>query len=155
MICNACGVEAPTKHVEFHQNIGALIMRFHHTAEGDMCKSCVHKFFWRMTLVNLFLGWWGVISFFVTPVFIMMNVVRYVPCLGMLPVPALAERPELTDQIIAKLQPHTEQIIARMRANEDLKTIATDTAYVSGVTPGQVLLYIHALLKVAQSPPKQ
>ena len=48
-----------------------------------------------------------------------------------------------------------EQIIARMRANEDLKTIATDTAYVSGVTPGQVLLYIHALLKVAQSPPKQ
>jgi len=43
MICQACGVEAPTKQVEFRQNIGALIMRFHRTIKGQLCKSCVHK----------------------------------------------------------------------------------------------------------------
>jgi len=45
MICEACGIESATKHVEYHQNIGALIMRFHKTIEGELCKSCVHKYF--------------------------------------------------------------------------------------------------------------
>lgn len=126
-------------------------MRFHQTAEGEFCKSCVHKKFWKMTLVNLFLGWWGVISFFVTPVFILLNIVRYALCLGMPPVPALAVRPELTDQIIAAIRPHTEQVISRLNAKGDWKKIAADTAYVSGATPGQVLLYIRALVQAAQN----
>ena len=109
MICEACGVEAPTKHVEYHQNIGALIMRFHQTVEGDLCKSCVHKYFWKITVINLFLGWWGVISFFVTPVFILLNLVRYLLCLGMPPVPATAERPVLTDNVLAAIQPQTSR----------------------------------------------
>jgi hypothetical protein len=28
-ICQACGCVAPTKYVEFYQNIGALVMRYH------------------------------------------------------------------------------------------------------------------------------
>jgi len=103
MICQACGVEAPTKHVAFYQNIGALIMRFSKHIEGDLCKSCIHKYCWRFTLTNAFLGWWGVISFIVTPFFILNNVGRYVFCLGMRPVPPGATPPELTDEAIGKL----------------------------------------------------
>ena len=44
-LCQACGVEAPTKYVEFHQNVGALVMRFHKSYKGHMCKSCIHKYF--------------------------------------------------------------------------------------------------------------
>lgn len=44
MICQSCGVEAPTKYVAFYQNIGALVMRFTRSAEGRMCKSsCTFK----------------------------------------------------------------------------------------------------------------
>src|SRR5215467_6454811 len=121
MICELCGIEATTKQVEFHQNIGALIMRFHQTVEGELCKSCVHKQFWKITLVNLFLGWWGIISFVVTPVFILMNIVRYALCLGMQPVPARAVRPELTDHVISVIQPHTERLIARLNAHESFE----------------------------------
>ena len=35
MICQACGVEAPTKYVEFYQNIGAIFMRFHKSIQGN------------------------------------------------------------------------------------------------------------------------
>ena len=85
MICQACGVEAPMKHVAFYRNIGLLVMRFTNTAEGELCKSCIHKYFWQYTLTDLFLGWWGVISFIITPFLILNNIVRYLLCLGLDP----------------------------------------------------------------------
>jgi hypothetical protein len=83
MYCEACGRKAPTKYVAFYQNIGALILRFHKSMEGELCKPCINKYFWEFTLVNLTLGWWGIISFIITPFFIINNVVRYLGCLGM------------------------------------------------------------------------
>ena len=58
MICQCCGVEAPTKYVAFYQNIGALVMRFTNSMEGNLCKSCIHSTFWKFTLTNTTLGWW-------------------------------------------------------------------------------------------------
>lgn len=86
MQCQACGARAETRYVEFHQNIGALIMRFSKSVRGDLCKSCIHRYFWELTSINLFLGWWGIISFFVNIAFIINNVVRYLSCLTMAPV---------------------------------------------------------------------
>src|SRR5215470_18028960 len=62
MYCEVCGVDAPTKHVSFHQNIGLLVMRFYRGCTGNLCKSCIHKTFWTYTAVNMTLGWWGIIS---------------------------------------------------------------------------------------------
>jgi hypothetical protein len=150
VICQACGIEAPTRRVEFHQNIGALVMRFHQTIKGDLCKSCVHRKFWKVTLVNLTLGWWGVISLLMTPIFIVMNIVRYGSCLGMPPVPPRAARPVLTDELIAAMRPHAGQLIERLKAGEDLGKIATDIAGASGATPGQALLYLRTLIQTAK-----
>jgi hypothetical protein len=83
MYCEECGVKAETREVTFYQNIGALIVRFSSTAEGHMCKSCIHKHFWSMTGVSLLLGWWGVISFLLNPFLILNNVIHYLGCLGM------------------------------------------------------------------------
>lgn len=83
MYCEACGVEAETRHVTFYQNIGALVVRFSNTADGYLCKSCIHKYFWSMTMTSLLLGWWGIISFIVNPFFILNNIIRYLGCLGM------------------------------------------------------------------------
>jgi hypothetical protein len=83
MYCESCGAEAETRHVAFYQNIGALIVRFTGSAEGNFCKSCIHRYFWSMTATCLFLGWWGIISFIINPFFILNNVVRYLCCLGM------------------------------------------------------------------------
>jgi HEAT repeat protein len=77
MICKCCGVKAPTKYVEFYQNIGAFFVRHHKAVKGNLCKSCINKYFWEFTLINLTLGWWGTISFFITPFLILNNLIRY------------------------------------------------------------------------------
>ena len=150
MICQACGVEAPTKKVTFYQNIGALVMRFSKTADGRMCKRCIHSTFWKFTLTNLTLGWWGAISLIVTPIFTINNVVRYLMCLGMEGVPAGAAEPQLTEDVVARLQPVTQQLIDRLNGGEDFERVADSVALNAGVTKGQVALYVHALLMASQ-----
>jgi hypothetical protein len=75
--CRMCGRHAPTKQVTFHQNIGALVIRFPKTVSGQLCRDCIGTYFTKYTLTSLFLGWWGVISFFYTLVTIPMNIVTW------------------------------------------------------------------------------
>lgn len=76
----------PTKYVEFYQNIGILVMRFWRSIAGNLCKECIHKHFWSMTGVTLLFGWWGVISFIITPFILLNNIVRYTGALGLPPI---------------------------------------------------------------------
>lgn len=145
MICQACGRDAPTKHVAFYQNIGALFMRFSRTVDGRICKSCVHRTFWKFTLTNLLFGWWGVISFFVTIFYLLNNTVQYLLCLDLGPVPPGATAPQLTDQIVQQLGPFTNKLLTQLNNGEDFERVAEDIALESGVTSGQVALYISRL----------
>ncbi|HEX4613358.1 MAG TPA: hypothetical protein VH092_34555 [Urbifossiella sp.] len=81
--CQSCGADADTRYVAFHQNIGLFVMRLHSSAEGRLCRTCIGQEFWARTGITLVLGWWGVISFFVTPFILINNIVRYLGCLGM------------------------------------------------------------------------
>jgi hypothetical protein len=44
---------------------------------GFLCRRCIRAYFKSYTLTTLFLGWWGVISFVVTPVFIVSNIIQF------------------------------------------------------------------------------
>ncbi|HVS38842.1 MAG TPA: hypothetical protein VMS17_25015 [Gemmataceae bacterium] len=81
--CQACGQEAPTKYVEFYQNIGAIFIRFQRGIRGRLCKSCIHANFWKYTGLTLLTGWWGIVSFFMNWFFLFNNIGRYIACLGM------------------------------------------------------------------------
>jgi hypothetical protein len=59
------------------QNIGVIVLRFSKTVSGQLCRTCVDEHFWSMTLITLFFGWWGVISFFYTVIALPMNVISY------------------------------------------------------------------------------
>ena len=78
MRCDSCGLEAPTKNVQLHQNVGLLVMRTHQSVRGNLCKPCIDSYFWRYTLGNATLGWWGLISLFMTPVFIVNNLLQFI-----------------------------------------------------------------------------
>jgi hypothetical protein len=147
MICQNCGVEAPTKYVAFHQNIGALLVRFSKSIEGELCKSCIHRYFWAFSLTSLFLGWWGTISFFVTPFFLLNNIGRYIGSLTMKPVPPGATEPQLTEEVIEKLQPYTVELIRRLNEGGKFQEVAEDIAHLAGVTPGQIVCYVRALVE--------
>ncbi len=95
MICQLCGVEAPTKYVAFYGNMGAVLIRFTESVEGHICKSCIHRTFWKYTPINLILGWWSPTGFVCTPFLIVNNLCRYICCLGLKPVPPGAVRPKI------------------------------------------------------------
>lgn len=75
--CDACAAVAPTRYTKFHANIGMLLARRQICIKGKLCKNCTNKYFWKYTLINFFLGWWGVVSFFATIIFILSNTFRY------------------------------------------------------------------------------
>jgi len=149
MICQACGVEAPTRYVAFYQNIGLLVMRLSRSVEGNLCKSCIHGAFWRMTAITLLFGPWGMISLIVSPCFILNNVIRYLLCLGMEPVPFGAAPPSLSEDVVHRIEPYTEDLIAQLNSGEEFQRVTENIAMKAGVSKGQVALYLHALAAAA------
>lgn len=81
--CQICGSLAPTKQVEFNQNVGYVFARSYTTIKGRLCKNCINNEFRKKTLITFFFGWWGTISFFVTPVYLIGNLFNYIPTIGM------------------------------------------------------------------------
>ncbi|MBK7857616.1 MAG: hypothetical protein IPJ65_03100 [Archangiaceae bacterium] len=77
MSCQVCGRQVPTARVTLMQNIGMLVARQSKTLQGDVCRPCGLRAFKSMTLTTLFLGWWGVISLVLTPVFLIGNLVAW------------------------------------------------------------------------------
>jgi hypothetical protein len=144
-ICQACGCVAPTKYVEFYQNIGALVMRFHKGVKGNLCKKCIHKYFWKYTGTNLTLGWWGMISVVVTPIFTVNNIVRYIGCATLKPPPTGAEAPQLSPEAAAKLQPFVSQLLARLNRGEPQGQVIMTIARSAQVQPTDVALMIAQL----------
>jgi len=82
-LCEFCGAPAPTRYVELHENVGAMVTRFHRSVKGNLCKACIQAFFWNFTGKTITLGWWGVISFFITPFILLNNTARVLPSIGM------------------------------------------------------------------------
>ena len=155
MLCQSCGVDAPTKHVEFHQNIGALVVRFSKSIKGELCKNCINKYFWRFTLIDLLLGWWGVISLIMTPIFIINNIIRYIGSLGLEPVPSTAMVPNMTEQVIERLKPHTDEIFTRINGGEPFESVMRNIAQQAGVLPGEVMLFTRAVISASKKQPKK
>ena len=147
MFCQRCGIEAPTKYVAFYQNIGALVMRFSRSMEGNLCKSCIHSTFWSFTGITLLVGWLGMISLILAPCFVLNNIFRYAFCLTMPGVPPGATAPTLTESDMERLEPHMEQFFTRLNSGEEFEAVAQDTAMRANVTPGQVMLFFRAILE--------
>lgn len=81
--CESCGAQAETRYVDFHQHIGLVVLMLHSSVKGELCRECVGQNFWTTTGITLVAGWWGCVSFFITPFVLLNNVVRYLSCMGM------------------------------------------------------------------------
>ena len=153
MICQCCGIEAPTRKVMFAQHIGAIVMFFHKRIGGHFCRNCINKYFGEYTGITAIAGWWGIISLFATPCVITFNIVNRLRAWGLEPVPAGATRPVLTDDVIARLQSHMSPLIERLNRGEDLMAVARGIAAQARVTPGQVVLFLQLLARAREQRP--
>lgn len=81
--CMRCGGDLPLRGVTFHWNVGLILFRFEGSSPELMCKGCIHAEFWKATTLNLFCGWWGILSFFFTIAYLLTNTIKYLFCLRM------------------------------------------------------------------------
>lgn len=73
--CRFCG-SVPAADVTFRGHRGIiLIMQFLRTS-GPMCRDCGLAVFRRMTARTLLQGWWGWLSFFITPLVLLSNLAK-------------------------------------------------------------------------------
>lgn len=77
-ICSSCKGPGPVAPALFRQNVGALVIRFEKKIQGRMCRSCLSKHFWSYTLTTAAIGWFGLISILVAPIYVILNVVQYI-----------------------------------------------------------------------------
>ena len=75
--CQICGATGKTAEVHFRQNVGMLFARRMSSVQGSLCRNCISDRFWKMTLTTLAVGWLGMISLIIAPIFIIMNIVSF------------------------------------------------------------------------------
>jgi len=142
MICQNCQKEAPTWNVTFYRVIGLIAGFSYKRITGHLCESCINKFFEEYTLTTFLLGWWGLISFFLTPAFIISNLLTKIQVRKS---PGSLQRhptSTLSDEALAKLRPFREEILDRIHFKERLNVIVPSIASRARVTIPEVDRYI-------------
>jgi len=76
--CMTCGKEAPTWALTYHQNIGILAMHIRKSTPMQVCKSCVHKEYWKRFAILVTVGWTSYYSIIIGPVLLIANTATYV-----------------------------------------------------------------------------
>lgn len=93
-VCQICGAQTETKKVELYQNIGMVVARRTNKISANLCRRCIREHFKAFSLTTLFLGWWGMISFILTPLILLNNAVRFLMSVSLPePPPSLAASP--------------------------------------------------------------
>jgi hypothetical protein len=76
--CSRCGRTKYTLHLLFKQNVSYFFGRKERQFSGDLCFSCASKTFASVELTTLFWTWWGIIGFWLGPLYIVHNLVEYI-----------------------------------------------------------------------------
>jgi len=151
MRCQACKLEVPeTRNVTFYQNIGVLIIRFPSSVEGHFCKACIHYLFWKMTLVSLVAGWWGLISLVTNCYFVINNVVQYIPCCFMRAPSGVPDtspnQPTPHGPAFERIQRHHQDIIVSLEAGEPRSHVCERVSDRAMVPSSEVERYLRAYI---------
>jgi len=150
MICQSCGLEAPTRKVQFHKHTGMIIMMQHGHFGGNFCKHCINKYFAQFTGWTAVAGWWGMLSVFITPCVLLWNTGLFLTTLGLKSPDPNAQPPQLTQAAIDKLGPYTDRLFSALSAGRPHQQVAEEIAGLAGVTPMQVLLYLQAVIEASK-----
>jgi hypothetical protein len=144
MFCRNCGIEAATREVDFRQTVGLIVVRLERRVSGQLCKRCIHRKYWRYLITNVLMGPWSITSFFYAPYYVVKNTTQYARCLSMPGVPWSLSRPELTDEVIEKIEPLLDGIQAELDAGGDVDEAYAAAAERAGVRIGEIAICMHA-----------
>jgi hypothetical protein len=85
--CTHCGLQAEVDDVTIMQIVGLVIVFQWKKMGGSWCRRCTDKELVPATLLSMFMGWWGLISFFLTPIFLAVNTWTFLKTRALTPPP--------------------------------------------------------------------
>jgi hypothetical protein len=136
--------------VELHHNVGLLLMRREYSTEGQLCRRCLNRAFWHHTLRNVTLGWWGMISFFMTWYFLGSNLLNYWRAQSELgkvrPQQAARTAVATGDEAQKILGPFEHNVRMSLRTGDEPAVIARELARTHGVEPTEAQRFVDQLL---------
>ena len=161
MPCQACGRNAPTKYVEFYQNIGMLVLRSLRSIKGNLCRRCIKHYFWQLTGLTLLTGWWGMISFIMNPFLILNNIIRYVGSLGLADsadqafplagsTPAAAGPAPAAAAQVSPLASYRQDVTMRLRGGQSTQEIVAYLAPRAGVNAAAAAQFVESIRKTGR-----
>jgi hypothetical protein len=144
-MCDLCQQGNPSVHVQLRHNVGLLFMRQVYETEGRLCSACLSRAFRKHQLCNVFLGWWGMISFVMTWVFLFENTRVYFTARRELN--GMLERREATRFVPEgspedRLAPFRHNVRLRLRRGEDPGVVAVDLAETHQVPVGTAEAFV-------------
>lgn len=137
--CQQCGTHGPVLVASYHQNTGMLMMRRSRHVQALLCRRCSVSIFGKMTLHTAVLGWWGTISAFVTPLFILNNV-GYVLASLTLPAASADASAQLEVQ---------RQYALNLLATKDVDTVVDVLRQLTGAPEADVRAFVARLRAAA------
>jgi len=76
--CSYCRQDKPVRELEFSYAIGLVFYSFDDNRRGYICAECAELIFWKYTAITLWLGWWGLRTFFFSWLYITENIINYI-----------------------------------------------------------------------------
>jgi hypothetical protein len=147
-MCDICSSGEPSVHVQLRHNVGMLFMRQEYETQGRLCTACLGRAFRKHQLCNLLLGWWGMISFVMTLVFLVDNVRVYLGARRDLT--RLREHREASRFVpqgtpSERLTPFRHNVRLRLRRDEPASAIAADLAAVHQVPLADAEAFVQSI----------
>src|SRR2546425_4734986 len=72
LVCNLCG-STPAANATIHEHNGRLVWMVHKTTRGPFCRDCGTALLRHHQNSTLFQGWFGIFSFLITPITLLLN----------------------------------------------------------------------------------
>jgi hypothetical protein len=76
LACQLCG-STPAANMTIHEHNGRILWMVHKTYKGPFCRDCGTAMFREHQNGTLFQGWFGMFSFFITPITLLLNLVAW------------------------------------------------------------------------------
>lgn len=70
--CRLCG-SVPAANMTIHEHNGRVVWMVHKTVKGPFCRDCGTALLRQRQNSTLFQGWFGIFSFFITPITLLLN----------------------------------------------------------------------------------
>src|ERR1700726_880726 len=72
LVCKLCG-SPPAANMTIHEHNGRILWMVHRTNKGPFCRDCGTALLRHHQNNTLFQGWFGIFSFFITPITLLLN----------------------------------------------------------------------------------